>query len=468
MAHQLKDLFEQNLRLNIDQKLAQALIHLVEAYETRGTNPMAFNSYMLGRDPCVFKSTDRDDFFDLFTVEPQHLAGIVARVSDNGRRTICGLNNTSLTGFVKQAITSFLNDSPNMARGVTAGEVRKWVSDSNAVNTNFAVVSDPLNLFITYVIHVVLTSKLPDKIKNLAAFKTLMFLQYKFFTSLVNFRYKYKPSEDAMVATFESLTNRYDIKVYGTWRKVMEARAAQLLDSNSIHHKTLVRYDDDRAILYFITDVQTRIRNQINLFTEEFMRIKDQQDTIGSYTLTGNDKEGEKIILDNNDIFDSTSVSVFNASLSLSQFLDDQIINFVAGNGRLFSTLNASTFRSLLVAFSEYAVKQSRANKAEEIKVVDGVEIDVGPKTLIFNIVQKSFRYCVNSKVPLNRPLQVLMSVRDIYSASRTSDPGILRVKASVSYLLDNITSITRESTISALRIGFIVYIIALAIKQMK
>lgn len=44
----------------------------------------------------------------------------------------------------------------------------------------------------------------------------LLFLQYKFFTSLVNYRFKYKANEAIMTATYEQLSNKYYIKVYGT------------------------------------------------------------------------------------------------------------------------------------------------------------------------------------------------------------------------------------------------------------
>ena len=464
MAQQLLDIFSQHVTIKLTPALTQAVIHLVSAYETRGTNPAAFNTYMLGKDPCVFKTSDRDDFFELFTVDNDDLRRVVMHVADEGRKVICGLSMNNLNNFVQQLITDFFNRI--RVRGISAGEVRKWVSDANAVNTNFAVVSDPFNLFCSYVLHLLLTAKnLPSKLQQEAAFKVLMFLQYKFFTSLVNYRFKYRPNEDAMIATYEAMTMKFDIKAYGTWKKVMEARAATILDPKSIHYKTLINYNDDKAILYMITDIQTRIRNQINLFVEEFMKMKNAQDRIGSYSLTTSDSEGAKILVDNNECFDMMTANVCNDAMSVSRFIDEQTVRIIVG---LFPALVPSTFRGLLVAFSEYAVKQSRSGQLEATKMIEGSELDVGARKLIFSIVQKSFRFCAQNDVDINRPTAVLKALKDAYSSSRVIDQNILNVKASVSYMLSEVSKITRESSLAALRLGFILYIVILALKYLK
>lgn len=465
-THKLKDLFDSNLNIAFTKELVKAISHFTEVYETRGTNALAFNSYMLGVDPCFFKTSDRDDFFALFSAESDDFRRIVMHVTDDQRKVLCGVSNSEINQYSKKAMVDYVTE--HQLSGVMAGEIRKWVSDSNAVNTNFAVISDPFNLFITWVTHRLLNTTgngVTQKDTAYAAFKALMLLQYKFFTSLVNYRYKYTPNREAMIATYESLTFRFDIKVHGTWRKVLESRAEQLLDPKSIHYRNLVRYDDDRAILYFITDVQTRLRNQINIFTEEFMKIKEEQDKVGSYSLAGTDKEGEKVILDTTGGYESVINNVVNDAMSVPRFIDETSIRILHG---FFPALPSNTIKSFLISYTEYATKQSRAGQTELMKKIDGRAVDIGVRSLITGIINKSLGYCIRNGISIDKPLLVLKSIRDIYSSSRTADTDILDIKTAVTYVVTQTSHVTRDSTIASLRLAFIMYIVMMALRYLK
>lgn len=462
MSHEIKDTLSAFIKIEMTPALANAVIRFVNAYESRGTHPEAFNSPFLGLYPCFFLTKDRDDFFAIFDVDNKEITSHINKHS-NGHDTIFGITTRSLMDSFRGMLDNLRRSM--VIQGITASDVRRMVNDITSIDSNFKVASDPLNIFVTYLLHITAISTLKDELKRTVLFKLLMLLQYKFFTSLVNHRFKYKPDESVMVAMFESLTNKFDIKQYGTWKKVMESRAEQFVQKDSLHYNTFINYDDDKKILYVITDVQTRIRNQINIVTHEFMLAKERHDKIGTYSHMGTDAEGEKVIMSGNSGFDMMIASVYNDSLAVTRFLDDDALMLVSG---MFRGLPLPKIRSLLITFSELAVKQAKAGQSQVIKEENGIVIFVGSQALIQNIIQKSYRYCIQSKINMRQVASILKAIKDVYSSSRISDDGIIQVRESVNKLILELQSNRRDATVSSFRIAFVLYIIILSFKYLK
>lgn len=436
MSHQLLDLFTENYPIKVTPALANAVIKFTTAFELKNTHPLALNTYTLGIYQFHFLPVDRDAFLNLF---------------QTSERDISKLLRPLLSG--------------KMILGATNTELRTMLKNVDSVNSNFKVASDPYNLFSIYLLYCFNTSSLPQKLKHEVCIKIVLLLEYKFFTSLVNHRFPYRANEQIMTAMFENLSGKFDIKVYGTWKNVMVARAEDILAEDSIHNTTFEKFNDDKAIIYVVTDIQTRIRSQINLVTAEYMKAKATNDTIGTYSSIGNDLEGEKVLLDNASVYDVMFTSVYTNLLSITKWLDDSSIRLIAG---LFTALNANAFRSFLIRFSELAVKQKNSGESKKIVIKDDQEYYVGCEILIEQIIQKSFRFCTHNGIDIRKPLNVLKALKNVYSASRVQDKNILILRDSVSIILDDIAQTTREATLSALRIGLMLYIIINALKYSK
>lgn len=464
MSQQIKDVLSAKLKIDITPALANAIIKFVNAYETRGTHPEAFNTPYLGLHPCHFLNKDRDDFFDMFDVDQKEFSNIV---SDNVNRSkIFGIAMRDIVNYAKDTVMNFFKGIKNKAVfGITNNEMRKLINEIGSIDKNFLVVSDPFNVFIVYLLHRITVAKLDEKLKEQTIFKTIMLLQYKFFTSLVNYRFRYRPDEAAMIAMYESLTAKFDIKQYGTWKKVMESRAITFAKKDSLHYPTFVNFDDDKKILYIITDIQTRIRNQINIVTEEFMKTKEQQDKFGSYSHIGTDLEGDKVVNGEVSGYDMMISSIYNDAMSYTRFVDEEVLRICNG---LFNSISIHMLRSFIIAFSENAVKQAKAGQSDLVKEVNGEIVSVGAHILIQNIIQKTYRYCIQNNVNMTQFTNIVKAVKDVYGSSRISDEGILHVKNSVGYLIQNIYKIEREATFSALRIAFVLYIIILSSRYLR
>lgn len=446
MSNLIKENFYKFLDIEITPRLCEAITRYVAAYEIKGNNLQAFNSPYLGVHKAVFTNSDRDGFFALFNTE---FKSIERMVSSN-------VNSNSVFGVSAREMSNTAKEHEERSK-VNMSDMRKLINTIPSIDTSFKITSDPLNLFLGYILHRIRVSDVKDNIKQPAMVAVGMFLQYKFFTSLVQHRFKHAPNENMMRALFESLSNKFAIRQLDTWREVMLSRARDLISDTSIHKTTLETYEPDKEVLYVITDMQTRLRNQINAFTEEYFKFKEEHEAFGDYSSVGTDSEGNKVILGDTSGLDKVIAAVYQDVQCLQRLLDERNIKLVTG---LFNAVTIPMFRQLLVEFSSYVCARVRANDLDGEKKWQGTRIITGAFSIIEETIQKSYRYCIETKVNMNRPSDVLRAVKDVYSSSRVNDEGINKVKASLDKIIVETKLSSRQATNASLRIALVLYLI--------
>lgn len=430
MSDQIKHALEEAFHISMDKTLADKIRRYCFIFETVGNNPEALNTPFLGVTKIYFLPKDQEEFLDIFHVTNSQLS--------------------------KHNMDKYI-------RMLSGTDIRKILHRLSSVDTNRKVQSDPFNIFITYLLHCTYKSNslsLEDKKNTMMAL--IKILQYKFFTSLVNHRFVYGTDPNVMQAMINGLSNKYSIVQYGTWKKVMEVRAEELISKNSIHIDTIVNYNNDAGIFYLITDIQTRIRNQINLIMEQYYKYKEDNDKISSYGLSGNDIDGEKVILSSTSTLDSMTSNLSAEILSVHQFIDPQLIGVTC---RLFPGLKEYMFKQTLEKFSILASEQRQKGELLKILHRNNNEIYVGASILVKNIIQKTYRHCARNGVNIKAKIPILTAAKDAYSSSRIIDPDILAVRISVDGFIDGCNITRREATKASLKIAFILYIIIKSFK---
>ena len=461
----IKDMLSKEVPIKIDAAIANAIIKYVRVYETYGTNINAFASPYMGLTSCVFRTQDRDGFFELFNMDYKALADFMATRIDNRREMVFGISTKSLVDtFINNVKRRLFNPVASMTLGISNSEMKQVIHNIPTIDDSFVVASDPFNVFTIWVTYNILNSKLDNKLKYQSAQATLLLLHYKFFTSLVNYRFKYPANEAAMVTTYEAISNKFDIKVLGTWKRVMEKGADDAIDPNGIHGKTWTTFNNDLKILYIITDIQSRLRSKINLFYEAYMQVKAEGDLIGSYDTVGTDTEGKKEIKANEHGIDIAISSVYQDCMSVSRIIDIKAMRLAVA---LFSAIRLEQLKQFIISFSEECVKLAKLGADDKItKSKDtGNEILIGGHILIQSIIQQSYRYCRNNDIDISIPSKFIKGVKDVYTSSRITEPGILQVRESVAHYVSTLQTSTRESTVTALRTSFIVYVVILSLK---
>lgn len=461
----IKDILSKEVPIRIDSAIANAIIKYVRVYETYGTNINTFASPYMGLTSCVFRTQDRDGFFELFNVDYDAIAKSMSERIDDRREMIFGVTSKSLVDkFADNVRKKLFNPLSSMTFGISNSEMKQVIKEIPTIDDNFVVASDPFNVFTIWVTYNILNSKLDGKLKYQAAQATILLLHYKFFTSLVNYRFKYPANEAAMITTYEAISNKFDIKVLGTWKRVMEKGADDAIDPSGIHGKTWTTFDNDLKIIYIITDIQSRLRSKINLFYEAYMQVKSEGDLIGSYDTVGTDTEGQKQIMANEYGIDIAVSSVYQDCMSVSRIVDIKAMRLAVA---LFSSIRLDQLKQLVIAFSEECVKLAKLGADDKIikNKETGAELFIGGHILIQSIIQQSYRYCRNNNIDIAIPSKFIRGVKDVYTSSRINEPGILRVRDSVLYYVTTLQGSTRESTVTALKAAFIIYIVLLSLK---
>lgn len=413
MSTHISDQFSK-LPITITDHQMEQIEELVIIFETRQSAPLALNSPLLGVYKIFFTDSDRASLFSVFGTDEKIVSSVIKKIS--------------------------------------------------SIDKNRKVSSDPFNVFSVWIMHLAY-NLVDDKNKRDAfLFNMAKLLHYKMFTSVVNHAFPYGATEKIMVATINSLTKKYDIIVYGTWKKTLEARCRDLInEEDGIHREHLQHAGDDEKFLYIISDTQTRIRDKVGNIVTEYYKTRERGDTISGRSSTM-EIEGEKILVQTTSTFDTAISSICAEVMSVNLFIDRTTVAAIA---RQYPNISYDMLRSSLVNMSELAVQQQASGKLDFSSRVNGAEIFIGVRALITAIIQKSFRYCIKQHVDLSNKAIVYARIKNVYSSSRISDPDITSVKASVAIFTDSIGKTKRETTKSSLRLAILLYIIVKAFQSL-
>lgn len=401
----LKTLFTKRFDFVPTSKIAKAITAWRTIYENRDTNAEALNTPLLGVFRLKFLPKDSDALFDILDVNKEEFESTI---------------------------------------------------EASSINTDFIVASDSFNLLVVWAVHKFFTSNLPANMRNEVCTSLFYMLIVKFFSSFVHHMLPYGARQDVMEATIDNLSDKFDIKHAATctWKLVMLARAAELLDSKNIHYSTIKTFTNDQRVTYVLTDTQTRIRTKVKLVLQEYREMLKNGKAIRESQITDDDVDGEKIIKELENHFDTMVASVTNRVLNINQFIKTDFVKIACAKS---ANVSPDMLRQLLIKFSTTATYQYNKHKQDEIDKQGNYR---GYVILIRNIIQRTYRACIIDKVKMNSKLAILDKTCNLYKSSRINDPDILKVKSSVDAIVSDAKISSRDATNASLKISFIVYII--------
>ena len=393
-----------SLNITITQQRIDEMIRLVILWELR--YPLALNSQGLGIHPIVFTDTDREALFNIFGVDQKQVKNLIQRCS--------------------------------------------------AINAEFKVINDPLAILSFWLLHLGYTSIPDPKKREEFQLAVAKYLHYRFFTSLVNHSYPYRAVEKYMNAAVSDLSRKFDVVTYGTWKASIEARCYDLISPGSLHSKTIELANNDKNILYVITDIQGRIRDRVKNINIAYYKAREQGDMIGSRSSTIETEDG-KILVQSNKTLDMMIFNLQNEIMVERLFIDNETVRQITTQ---FIAITPDMLKTALTALVSIADTQRDSNQLDLTKVNDGVELYVGIRVFLSNFIRKTYRYCMKNGVDVTNKAAVYVKVKNVYSSSRINNDDIQSIKQSVAYFVDLISSSRRETTKSSLRICLILYIL--------
>ena len=411
----LKQLFMDKFDIHPTVAQTRNLSRYVQMYELRDKNPLAFNSPMLAVNRAYFLPKDATFLFDCFNIY-----------------------------------------RPDFIRAIR---------DCVSVNKSYHVTGNDFNILCIWLTYCYLKSDLSETMKHDGAFWILALLNYKFFTGKVQACFPKGVNEGVMQATIDGLSAKCDIKKpeTPTWRAIIYDHCESALQEGSIHEHTLKTFQQDKDVLYVISDMHTRLSSKILNVSNEYYENVAKGVTIRSTDATMENEEGLRELKAIKATLDNTITNIVGSVLNINTFLSFIDIKAVCA---LTKTVTPPMLQEALVSFSNMATIQNRHTEADTIQVVNKQKYYVGYRVLVTEIIQKSYRYCVLRKVDMRSNMQILECVRNAFKSSRVDDPDIVNIKFSVDKFVHENTKYKRDATKISIRTAFILYLILLTFKR--
>jgi len=407
MTNEIKTTLTKQYPLEFKASHVAEIKKIVKAFELSPIRAEALNAATLGVYKARFYVSDKDKLFHLFKI-----------TSDEFLETLKGISSIDLS------------------RGVSG---------------------NPFNIFTVWCAHRLQISSLSKKDKEEGTIELYKYMNYSFFTSTVSFSlFKDGVNEELMQYTVETLSDKSDIKISGSWKNEIAELVSQTRKRGSHWHKYESSFAPDiealRLIIYQQNNLRRKMIRLANVYYDNFKRgidIKSNSKVL---------QQGAKLsVKDVEAVIPEMVNSVVNRVTNPTTFID---LHYVEAMVKLYKGVNGSNFITLLKKFSEEASQQKRDGK-ESLTTGKGNRKElIGYKILLATLIQTAYREAiVDPKCNMSR-VSIVMKTQSIFTVSRISKEEILVVKHSLAEKLKVLLKTKREATITAYRMAFITYII--------
>lgn len=313
------------------------------------------------------------------------------------------------------------------------------------INFEFKVMSDAFNYTAAYVTHrLELETQLPKQLRKDAQVHAFMVLHYRFLTSLLVPRFRYPADPEIAQAAYNSLDLKWHIRKYGSWRALLLARCDELTSPNSIYYKFIRAFSPDPSIIRVVTDTQGRIREVINKLYQVYLTTRDSGIRVKSTSSTFISTDGETILRDKTHGYPTYIRYIREVAQSERSFIRDELIDVISA---VVKSVRPQQLRESL-AFISLNIGHRKFEYLDELLTENMV--------YVFDFLQTNKALLGN-----NMDLAVVMArLRNLYTASRSSDPQIIRLRQLGDRVVKEAIKQRNESVISSTRTAVLLYII--------
>lgn len=401
----IKSIFDQHAgHLKIEMPLMKRIHNFTVGFANRNEDHIAFfGGNLLGVHPVRFRTSDRNQWYD----------------------DIMAFDDVE----VKNQIVELPDIDPEWVRG-----------------------TDVMNLSCLWLVHVIYNSKrLTNEQKREGMIDTLMMLHYKFITSLMSHFFKYKADKSVALATYAALSRKFDLKVYGSWGALLRARCENIIDKNSIHYNTIVKFDNDKAIQNMITDIQGRLKNIVKKLRAVFETVRTQDAKIRSSKMTGYDMNGDQIIKDMSRNFTPYRRYLHEVATDPQRFIKPELTQVIES---AMHTMPPSGLHDSLMYISTHYGKDS-----------------INIEEMLDEILLHAFDYLSSEKSSFQRTndlVTLITNIRFIYTTSRGTDPSLLKIRDMVETLVSKSIKSKNPSVIASVRTGVMLYVVLITLTMSK
>lgn len=282
-------------------------------------------------------------------------------------------------------------------------ELRENLHACQAIKKEWAVVGDAFNMTVPYLLYRIGKSKLPEGMKHQAKKDVLCMYHYKCLTSIVHNDYPFTARKEVVIETYNRLSLKYDIKRYGSWKALIEARAEWILDPKTgIHYEAFTKMDDDKKIVYMVGDIQNRLRRAINDINKVFHDVKNKTNIVKL--------EGSKVNLGDELTVKSVSKEINQYTTYLDRILTEQTSFFKEElMEHAAAVLEDVRMDMLTYTLQEFPKRYNNPKMPEYREFAE-------------TVVLHMFEYLHANGIKKSKVYNVLIKMRGAYGASRSKN----------------------------------------------
>jgi hypothetical protein len=397
MAKNIRGIFEEFCGdIKIDKRFVRMLRQLRLSFVNRNSDHVQFfGGNLLGVHPVRYRTSDREQWYD----------------------EVIEANESDLVESIR---------------------------DLDSIDPTWVRASDPVNLssvWLVYRIHN--TSSLSARDKEQAILDVLLMLQYKFISSIMSHFFPYPADHSVAVATYEALSKKFDLKKYGSWQALLEARSESIMARSSIHYTTYTKMTDDDAVIYMVSDIQARLREIVKKTSAVFYRVKEQNLRISSTSSTI-EIDGMSELLDRQRDHSRYTRYLHSVISDKPTFIRQELIDVVG---------------DVLHTMPERYLKETLSFCSDNY----GGRGDPRIEKLIDEVLLHAYDYLSNNRGIMSGPSDLgslITKLRNIYMASRMSDPALISMRDLADGIVDDSISSRNKAVVASVRTGLQVYIV--------
>lgn len=399
----IKEVYDRQFdQVKFDRNLCRRIIHYSQQFMTRNEDHSAFfGGVLLGVNPIRFLDSDRERWFeDVLDIDEDLLSSDFKTIT--------------------------------------------------AINHDFQVMSDPFNYTSAYVCHRLMQNNhISQALKKEAMTHAFMVLHYRFLTSLLVLRFRTPADPEVARATYASLSGRFDIKRYGSWRALIEARSENLISPNSIYRRVIQEFSPDTSkgegpsVIRVVTDTQGRIREvvkKIYAIHTQFLKSGTRLRTVTDLSINS---DGEMILKDRMGGYSSYIRYVNEVVQTKRNFIRQELVDIIA---------NAMVTMppKLLVESLEYMTENYQKRNQAYLE-------DIVKESILYAVEFLSTNRLILSSG--NDLSEFITRLRSLLMASRSSDPTVLKLRELTEKMVREAVKSRNQAVIASVRTGVILYI---------
>ena len=311
----------------------------------------------------------------------------------------------------------------------------------------FNVAGDPLNQSCVWLCHKFHNATgMTVAERNQTIQDILLALQFKFLTSRLYRHFKFPADRASAEATYAKLSNKFSIKVYGTWLKVLEARCSDIMANSSTHFNAIARMDDDIGVVRMLNDIQGRIRDMLKNIFGKYLEVKANAERITSNSSVV-DFDGVEVLKDRSKGLVTYTNYMNSVVGDKNSFIRNELLKVVED---IFPSAPPKHILRTLEFISNNYLK----SRSDDIaKLIDMTMVHS------FGYLEKN-RQTVQAGINLPKLLERL---RGVYTSSRSTDPDLMELRKFTESIVRKAIETKTESVIASVRTAVLLYIVSRA-----